>query len=352
MVAKKPKLERIQWETKLHGIKNTIQQSRTTRPNPLVAGEFVFASICSPGAVCAAKRETGEILWMRPLDSFGADSVFLHGRNFYATSTRTLYALDPNTGRVRWQFSPASDPGEWIYSSPSAGAGRVFLGDRCGYFHCLDAKTGSKLWRRLSSKGDNNQVNSTALVTRERVVSANNEGAVVCYSSETGRTLWRQKVVGACTRELLRFRSNVIVAANSLYAIDLKTGMIRNQWSFPLKTVKSVAVVGSRIALILGTGFQAQPSAWYEASAFDGDLVILEGGRETSRLKLNGTPSLLASTEDGWLYTVTHSEVNVFDASNASPLRTRQGEFAQAAISGHHLYGLTVDGVLFCEPVL
>ncbi len=348
-VQRKPKPQRMLWETKLPGIKNAILPSRTTRSNPLVAGELVFASVFSPGAVCAARRKTGELLWLNSLDSLGSESVLLHGRNLYAKSNRTLYALDPKTGRVRWEFSPIPDPGEWIYSSPSVCAGRVFIGDRCGYLHCLDAKTGSRLWRRLTSKGRNNQVNSTALVTKEQVVSANNQGIVVCYSPETGKTIWRERVDGACTRELLRFKSDVIVAAHSLYAIDLRTGRVRNKWSFPLKTVASVAIVGARIATILGTDFQAQPSAWNEPSAFNGELVILERGRETARCTLNGTPSLRASKEKGWLHTVTHSEMNVFNPLDASLLSGRRGEIAQPAISEHQLYGLTHDGVLFAE---
>jgi hypothetical protein len=141
----------------------------------------------------------------------------------------------------------------------------------------------------------------------------------------------------------------VIVAAHSLYAIDLRTGRVRNKWSFPLKTVASVAVVGSRIATILGTDFQAQPSAWNDPSAFNGELVILERGRERARCTLNGTPSLRASKEEGCLYTVTHSEMNVFNPSDASRLSGRRGEIAQPAISEHQLYGLTHDGVLFAE---
>jgi outer membrane protein assembly factor BamB len=347
---KKPIPRRTGWAKKLPGVKNAVLPPQTTRPNPLVVGEVVFASVFAPGAVWAVERKTGRPLWMNQLDSFAAPSVSLQGRNLYANSSRTLYALDPDTGNVRWEFSPISEPGEWIYSSPSVRAGRVFIGDRRGYFHCLAAKTGRKLWFRLSSKGDNNQVNSTALVMSDRVISANNKGAVVCYSTATGQTIWRQKVDGACTHELLHLRSTVIVAANSLYAIDLKAGAVCNKWSFPGKKIASVAVIGSRVAIILGTDFQAQASAWNRPSAFNGDLVILEQDREIARRTLNGTPSLRASTETDRLYAVTHSEMNVIDPSDASMLTSRRGQIALPTISGGQLYGISVDGVLFSEP--
>jgi outer membrane protein assembly factor BamB len=346
---KKRRVRSALWKTKLPGIKNAILPSNTTRSNPLVVGDLVFASVFAPGFVCAARRKTGELLWLNPLDSLGSGSVLLHGRNLYATSNRTLYALNPKTGQVRWEFSPISDPGEWLYSSPTARAGRVFIGDRCGHLHCLDAKTGGRLWRRMTSKGRNNQTNSTALVTADLVIAANNQGMVVCYSSKTGKTIWRQKVDGACIGELLRLKSRVIVAANSLYAIDQKTGRICDKWNFPLKTIRSVAVVRSRIAAILGADFGMLPSAWNDPSAFNGELVILERGQETARRKLNGTPCLRANAEDGWLYTVTHSEMNAFDPFDASVLAARRGEIAQPAVLERRLYGLTRDGVLFAE---
>jgi len=342
-----PKVTR--WAKRLPGVKNALLPSQTTRPNPLVSGEVVFASVFAPGAICAVERKTGELLWVKQLDSFAAPSVSLHGRNLYATSNRTLYALDPQTGYARWEFSPISRAGEWIYSSPSIRANRVFIGDRCGYFHCLAAKTGRTLWRRLTSKGNNNQVNSTALVMKDRVVVANNQGAVVCYSTESGKTIWRQRVDGPCTRELLHFKSTAIVAANSLYAINLKTGTVNNKWNSPRKIIASVAVVGPRIAIILGTDFQAQPSAWNIPSAFNGDLVILERGREVARLTLKGMPSLRASAETGLLYAVSHSEMNVIDPSDASVVTSRRGEIALPEISEGQFYGLTDEGVLFSE---
>jgi outer membrane protein assembly factor BamB len=129
----------VQWNTKLPGVNTAILPPQTTRPNPLAMGDSVFASLLAPGAVCAVSRESGEILWMRNLNSFASSSVFVHGRILYATSVQTLYALDPKSGRTRWEFSPKQRPGEWIYSQPAVKAGRVFIGDRCGYLHCLEA---------------------------------------------------------------------------------------------------------------------------------------------------------------------------------------------------------------------
>jgi hypothetical protein len=336
----------MHWKTKLPGVKNAVLLSQTTRPNPLIAGNFIFASVWAPGTVCAVGRESGDLLWKRELDSYASASVLLHTRVLYASSARTLYALDPISGSIRWQFSPKPDPGEWIYSQPAVKAGRLFIGDRCGNLHCLDAKTGKTIWRRQTSRGENNQVNATALIAGNRVITANNQGAVVCYSVEAGATLWRQKVDGSCISELLRFQSKAVVAAKSLYIIDLESGAIHTELNFPAKAVQSVAVSGSRIAVVLGTDFQAKPSAWNQASAFNGELLILERGREIARRTLSGTPVIRIDPQTGLIYAVSPSEMAIIDSSDASVLKTRRGEFSLPDISNGQLFELSRDGEL------
>jgi len=314
-------------------------------------GDLVFASLWAPGAVCAVSRESGELLWMRDLDSYASSSVFVHGGVLYATSVRTLYALDPKSGRTRWEFSPKRGSGEWIYSQPAVKAGRVFLGDRCGYLHCLEAKSGKLIWRRQSSRDRNNQVNSTAVIAGGRVITANNQGAVICYSVETGKTLWRQQVDAACISELLRLRTNVVVAAKSLYCIDLKTGAVRSRFTFPKHIVTSVAVLGKRVGFVLGTDFEVEPSAWNNPLAFNGELFILEQGREKARQALNGTPHIRFDSETGVIYAVNHSKMVMIDSSDASTVESHPGEFALPDVSDGNFYALSRNGELSSRPV-
>jgi outer membrane protein assembly factor BamB len=339
------------WKTKLRGVTNAVLSSHTTRPNPLAADNKVFASILAPGAVCAADRKTGSLLWMTKLDSYAGSAVLLDRHSLYATSCRTLYALDPDTGTIRWEFTPETKPGEWIYSQPAVRDGLVFIGDRHGYFHCLDGKTGKPVWRRLTSRACNNQVNATALTVGDRVITANNDGAVICYAVQTGKTIWRRKLASGCISELLLLRSRVILGARSLYALDLRTGAVHLELSFPKKVVNSLTVAGSRIAVVLGTDFQSEPSAWNEASAFAGELVMVERGREFVRRSLKGTPSVRTCTETGLVFAPEYTHMSIIDPSDGSVVMARRGEMALPDRSDGHLYGLTTGGVLFAEPV-
>jgi outer membrane protein assembly factor BamB len=147
------------WRTRIQNVQRATLPPGTTRPNPLVSGDRVFASIFSPGAICCLAKKTGDLLWRTNLDHYGGAAVTMRGGILFATSARTLYALERKTGRIRWEFTPYSEPGEWIYSQPSVSRVRVFIGDREGYFHCIDAKNGRLMWRRLTSRACNNQMN-------------------------------------------------------------------------------------------------------------------------------------------------------------------------------------------------
>jgi len=285
------------------------------------------------------------------LDSYAGSAVLLKDSSLYATSCRTLYALDPDTGAIRWEFTPETEPGEWIYSQPAVRGGLVFIGDRQGYFHCLNGKTGKPIWRRLTSRAGNNQVNATALIVGKRVITANNDGAVICYAVQTGKTVWRRKLAAGCVGELLLLRSRVILGARSLYGLNLRTGAVDLVLTFPKKVVKSLTVAGSRIAVALGTDFQSEPSAWNEASAFAGELVMVERGRELVRRSLEGMPSLRTCTQTGLVFASEYSHMSVIDPSDGSVVRVRRGEIALPDRSGGHLYGLTRGGTLFAEPM-
>lgn len=122
------------WCTQLPDVDWGILPPSTTRPNPCVAGERLFVSVFSPGAICALDRSTGNLVWRREMQSLGSEAVVFEGGLLFAKSSHTLYALDPSTGESRWEFCPYGDKGEWIYSHPVLNEGRLFIGDRAGCF--------------------------------------------------------------------------------------------------------------------------------------------------------------------------------------------------------------------------
>jgi outer membrane protein assembly factor BamB len=333
------------WKTKLPQIEWATLPEHTTRPNPLVADDKLFASIFAPGAVCGLTRRTGKLLWRTALNSFGGSGVtFAHG-TLFATSCRTLYALAPRTGAVRWEFTPYSEPGEWIYSQPTISQRRVFIGDRVGDFHCLDATTGKPIWRRRTSRDSSNQVNATALIAGRCVITANNAGVVVCYAIHSGKTIWRRRVEGPCTRELLRLGSNVVVGANSINALDVNTGAVRLKVGFPEKAVSAITVANGRLLVVFGPDLRIEDqdgSQGYE-------LVVMERGRIIARRPVNGIDALRTCSDTGLVFHRYSSLMEAIDPSTGNSIRLWRRRMALPDCWRGFLYGLTDEGIVFAE---
>jgi outer membrane protein assembly factor BamB len=334
-----------EWKTKLPQIEWATLPQSTTRPNPVVAGDKLFASVFAPGAVCGLARRTGKLLWRTALNSFGGSAVtFAHG-TLFATSCQTLYALDPQTGEVRWEFTPYSEPGEWIYSQPAISRSRVFIGDRVGDFHCLDTITGKPIWRRRTSRVSNSQVNATALIVGRGVIATNNAGVVVCYATDSGETIWRRRVEGSCTLELLRLGSNVMVGANSINALAVNTGAVRLKVGFPEKAVRALTVAQGRLLVVFGPDFRVEDQD--EARGYE--LIVVERGRIIARRPGKGLGVLRTCSETGLVFHRYLSSMEAVDPSTGNSIRLWRKGMALPDCSDGLLYGLTDEGVLFAE---
>ena len=126
-----------------------------------------------------------------------------------ATDAGRLYALDANTGCVKWSyvsdmtlrsslsFAEATD------HSPAA----IIMGDAAGFVHAVDAKTGKKLWVSEARLNEYNRITGAPVVHDGKVfapVSAievnyagqddyqccKGQGAVVAFDVATGKRLW------------------------------------------------------------------------------------------------------------------------------------------------------------------
>ena len=278
----------------------------------------------------------------------GSAVAFANGIVF-AKTAHSIYALDCRTGGIRWEFTPRKQPGEWIYSQPVVYRGRLFFGDRTGVFHCLEAMTGKPLWQRSTSRSPNPGVNATALAIGTRVITANNACMVVCYDTRTGKTIWRQRVDGPCTNQLLQAGPNVVVGAQSLYALDSRSGAVRFRLSYPERTVHSVTVADRRVVAILGPN--ALASARYPECLSMYELVTVERGKQMVRRPVDGISSVRTCQETGLVYQVGVVSIGVVDPATGNTLLSMKREIGLPDSAGGYLYGLTFEGTVFAERV-
>ena len=141
---------------------------------------------------------------MRSQPVIVGDTIFIA-----ATDSGRLYALDTNSGCVKWHyvsdmtlrssltFAEATD------KSPAA----IILGDAAGFVHAVNAKTGARLWLSNARLNEYNRITGAPVVHDGKVITpvsaievnyagaddyecCKGQGAVIAFDLATGEKLW------------------------------------------------------------------------------------------------------------------------------------------------------------------
>ena len=131
------------WSTTLYALNASSQQVMWHyKWSDLIGG----TPVAGPGAVyfnsTAFDANTGGILWTSPT-YFNSLPALANGVLYVGSDDNAVYALNANTGTVRWRFGT----GNSVYSSPSVANGVVYAESNDGNLYALDASTGSMLWQ-------------------------------------------------------------------------------------------------------------------------------------------------------------------------------------------------------------
>jgi outer membrane protein assembly factor BamB len=293
------------WRISLPGIEHAVLPPSTDRPNPRLSNGTLFVSVFSPGSVYALDAATGKICWRRELPYLGGSATELAGDLLFAQTAQSLYALDPTSGSIRWQFCPYSPEGETLYSSPVLHGTRLFIGDRLGWLHCLCAETGQTIWKRLTSDHSHRDVNATATVVAGLVITATNAGLALAYSVEDGQPVWRCKLDGPCTNHLFLFEKLVVAAAESLHFLEPTTGELQDRVHWSGLRVAFAAGSSSQVALFRrpSSGESSANELLDQDRADSETLLLFEGTRALREIQCSGYASAVRfSRATGLLY--------------------------------------------------
>jgi alcohol dehydrogenase (cytochrome c) len=138
--------------------------------NPIVLGGVVYLE--DPDSdVFALGESNGKLLWRhdyRSVTPSGGPNGVAYGYGLlYGETARSVFALDPHTGKQVWLHRLTADPSEGIDMAPQLYDGRLLIstvpgnstsfytGGAYGVVYALDARTGKPLWRFSTVKGGN-----------------------------------------------------------------------------------------------------------------------------------------------------------------------------------------------------
>ena len=327
------------WRVQLRGIKHAVLPSQTSRPNPLAVGGCLFVSVLSPGAVLCLDRGSGAVLWRRRLTPLADASVVHAGGSLFAKTPHTLYCLDPETGWLRWNFSPHGSQGETMYSAPSVNDGRVFIGDRQGYLHALDALSGHPLWHVLTSRASNNDVNGPPLVDRDRVLVATNAGRFIALEKATGTMIWNEPIGHPCISEITVCPGAFALLTSLCVSWhDRQTGKLLEKHRFPRWFNRAVASKGRNVAVAIATWSGNSQLLMFQ------DARLLFKQKHAAIFNLRWLPS-------GRLVETRFDGIGTLDPSNGMRVHDiafhERCQLGQPEEFDQHLYVLTEGGAVY-----
>jgi outer membrane protein assembly factor BamB len=198
---------------------------------------------------------------------------------FVGSCSGLFYAIDRNTGDVKWRYDTSldGDPAEF-HGDPLATDSLVITGcDRSNLNHtyAFDVATGRSIWKQ-----DRCALESDLIRVKSAVVGRTWNGDLVALDLETGRILWRQQPADYTYRwgidESPIEHDGVVYFGGvdgALYAVDAMTGKIL--WSKDLggKIMTSPASDGADVYVGVAD------SSVYRVSSVDGKVLSVASCR-------------------------------------------------------------------------
>ena len=215
-----------------------------------IPGERRFAAPHIHGATPAGETMPD------PFDLYLSSPVVVNGVVYFGSGDTNVYALDADSGRLRWKFKT----GDVVHASPAIADGKLYIGSWDSYFYALDATTGKEVWRFKTGEDHEiyNQVGiqSSAAVAGGMVYFGCRDSNLYALDAATGKERWRYNNDGSWVIGSPAVEGNTLYFATSdssmFYAVDANTG--KKIFSLNFKTwplFSSPAIAGEH--LYIGT---------------------------------------------------------------------------------------------------
>lgn len=179
------------------GVTNIANRAQTAEATGLTRDEMKTLDV----AWVAAFPQTPT---MRSQPVIIGDTIFIA-----ATDSGRLYALDTNTGCVKWHYvsemtlRSSLTFAEATETSPAA----IIMGDAAGFVHAVDAKSGRRLWISNARLNEYNRITGAPVVHDGKVITpvsaievnyagaddyecCKGQGALIAFDLATGDKLW------------------------------------------------------------------------------------------------------------------------------------------------------------------
>ncbi|MEP7373900.1 MAG: PQQ-binding-like beta-propeller repeat protein [Chitinophagaceae bacterium] len=144
----------------------------------------------------------------------------LSGTLFFGASDNTFYALDINSGTLKWKYSSTDG---FVYSSATYKNGVVYVGGIDSYVYAFNAANGSVLWK---FKAGDAGIESDAVIVDNTVYVGSNDDYLYAIDAGTGNLKWKF-LTGSNVSASPVVENGIVYFGSSdgnLYALQASTG--------------------------------------------------------------------------------------------------------------------------------
>ena len=199
--------------------------------------------------------------WQQQVGSRFGSSPVVAGMLYVGSYDGSLYALDAETGTVRWKYSTENR----IDFAPAVVDWVVYFGSRDGYFYALDARTGALLWKFASGISISPPVVADGLV----YVGAD-PGNLYALQADSGDVVWSLPHFADSPAAVADGVVYVVGNNSYIYALNATSGAVVWKTYISQPSVTGLAV-RNNILYILNNG---QDRKYLEALAADTGAFI------------------------------------------------------------------------------
>ncbi len=157
--------------------------------SPVSENDKVFVvsynSSTNSGELIAFDAETGEVIWNLSLTTITSSPAVDNGTLFVAATDSKLYAIDEDTGNIKWTFNYSSP----VYSSLTIYDGIIYTAENNYKVYAINETNGNLVWKdNLSTKFGR----SSPTVVGDRVYIASSEsGLLYVLDRYTGKLIMK-----------------------------------------------------------------------------------------------------------------------------------------------------------------
>ncbi len=308
-------------------------------------------------------------------DSVEGTAAIADGTVYVGSEDEFVYALDLETGALRWKFKAGP-----VKAPVAARGGLAYAGNLDGMFYCLDGATGKERWKFEAGA----EVTSGANFAGDMVLFGSGDENLYCLGAD-GKLAWKFKVAGGPvlgSPAVAGGHTFVSGCDSNLHVLDVSSGReVAGSVNLEGQTGATGAVVGERLYVgtmtnqVLAVDWKKGEVAWrfepprhprpfYASAAVTADRVLAGSrdrnvyaldratGREVWHFatgdKVDSSPVVVGNrvfvgSMDGNLYAL-----DLATGAERARYRLGKGILASPAVAHGRLVIGTDEGTIYC----